>query len=244
MYLDLLDNLQVNKKMMKIVGIETAVYWAEISSILKHVLKKHTCDEQGFFPVDRAYIERETTLTPSKQLECDRILHYYGIALLHPEDPNKLSISVSGMIALVTDENISDLQSVIKETKKSATDKAEAKARGLKFNLRNIIVETDSELKEAYGVWIDSMIDANNCRFTKAVVNLFVETVRKYTADRDAQLRIIKIATINTYKDASWAINLYERESKPKFTTPKNLSAGTKLGEQKVGSAVNSDVSF
>jgi hypothetical protein len=87
------------------------------------------------------------------------------------------------------------------------------------------------------------MIDAANCRFTKAVVELFVKTIREYTQDKVAQLRIIEIATIHAYKDASWAINIYDRETKPRFTQTR-ITAPTPTSDQKIGTAVKSDVSF
>ena len=71
MYLDLFDELRLNKKLVKIAGFEVAAYWAELQSILKQVVKKQTMDEQGFFILDRDFLERETTLTIKKQLKCD-----------------------------------------------------------------------------------------------------------------------------------------------------------------------------
>jgi hypothetical protein len=71
MYLDLFDELRLNKRLVKIAGFEVAAYWAELQSVLKQVVKKQTMDEQGFFLLDRSYVERETTLTISKQLKCE-----------------------------------------------------------------------------------------------------------------------------------------------------------------------------
>ena len=73
MYLDLFDELKLNKRLVKVAGFEVAAYWAELQSILKQVVKKQTMDERGFFPLDRDYVERETTLTVSR---CGR---HYGV---------------------------------------------------------------------------------------------------------------------------------------------------------------------
>ena len=51
------------------------------------------------------------------------------------------------------------------------------------------------------------MIDAANCRFTKAVVQVFEKTITEYTTNKAIRLKIIEIATTNSYKDATWAIN-------------------------------------
>ena len=45
MYLDLFDELRLNKRLCKLVGFEVAAYWAELQSILKQVVKKRTADE-------------------------------------------------------------------------------------------------------------------------------------------------------------------------------------------------------
>ena len=71
LYLDIFDELRLNKRLIKIAGFEVAAYWAELQSILKQVVKKHTADEFGFFNLDRDYVERETTLTVTKQLKCE-----------------------------------------------------------------------------------------------------------------------------------------------------------------------------
>ena len=66
MYLDLFDELRLNKRLVKVAGFEVAAYWAELQSILKQVVKKQAADEHGFFTLDREYVERETTLTINK----------------------------------------------------------------------------------------------------------------------------------------------------------------------------------
>ena len=109
MYLDIFDELRLNKKLVKIAGFEVAAYWAELQSILKQVVKKSTADELGFFTLDRSYVERETTLTVTKQLKCDEQLLKLGVMMKDPEDPNRISIAVNGMVAVITDEDTTKL---------------------------------------------------------------------------------------------------------------------------------------
>lgn len=203
MYLDLFDELKLNKKLVKLAGFEVAAYWAELQSILKQVVKKQTMDEQGFFPLDRNYVERETTLTVSKQLKAEEALIKLGVLLRNPEDPNRIAIAVNGMVAVITDEDTTKL----KKSGKTSADEKAAKIAGIKSTMKRAIVETDPDVRLAYERWIDGMIDAANCRFTKAVVQVFEKTVADYTANKALRLKIIEIATINSYKDATWAIN-------------------------------------
>ena len=232
MYLDLFDELRLNKRLVKLAGFEVAAYWAELQSILKQVVKKQTMDEKGFFPLDRDFMERETTLTITKQLKCDEALLKLGVLLKDPDDPNRIAIAVNGMVAVITDEDTTKL----KKTGKTSADAKAAKISGIKANMKKALVETDYNTRLAYERWIDGMVDAQNCKFTKAVVQLFEKTVTDYTQDRDTRIKIIEIATTNSYKDATWAIN--------KLSGYRPPTMATKLPEQKICSGVSDKITF
>lgn len=235
MYLDLFDEIKLNKRLVKLTSFEVAAYWAELQSILKQVVKKQTADEKGFFTLDRAYVERETTLTLTKQLKCEAKLAELGVVAQDSEDPNRICISVHRMVEVITDEDTKKL----KKASKSAQEEAKAaKVSGIKANMKRAIFTTDPELRFAYEQWVDGMVDAANCKFTKAVVQLFEKTVSQYTPDKKTQLKIIEIATINSYKDANLAIN--------RITNPSNFktNVATKLPEQKICTGVSDDVVF
>ena len=203
MYLDLFDELRLNKRLIKIAGFEVAAYWAELQSILKQVVKKQTADEHGFFNLDREYLERETTLTLTKQLKCEEKLVSMGVLVKDPDNPNRLTIGVNNMVEIITDEDTKKL----KKTSAVKKDEKAAKIEGIKANMKRALTETDKELRQAYELWIEGMVDAANCRFTRAVVQLFEKTVTEYTNDKAVRLKIIEIATTNSYRDATWAIN-------------------------------------
>lgn len=232
MYLDLFDELRLNKKLVKIAGFDVAAYWAELQSILKQVVKKQTADERGFFPLDRSYVERETTLTVTKQLKCEEKLVAMGVVMKDPNDPNRLAISVANMIEIITDEDTTKL----KKTKAVKQDAKEAKIAGIKATMKKAILETDVEVRAAYERWVDGMVDAANCRFTKAVVQLFEKTITQYTSDKATRLKIIEIATINSYRDANWAIEKITKVNNFRF------SAASQLPEQKICTGVSNTV--
>ena len=232
MYLDLFDELRLNKKLVKIAGFEVAAYWAELQSILKQVVKKNTADEFGFFNLDREYLERETTLTITKQLKCEEKLIELGAVLKDPANPNRIAIGVNNMVEIITDEDTKKLKKTSTAVKK---DEKAAKIAGIKINMKKAILEADPEVRAAYERWIDGMVDAQNCRFTKAVVQLFEKTVTEHTSDKNIRLKIIEIATVNSYKDATWAIN---RVTGFRASTP------PKVSEQRVCTGISSDVTF
>lgn len=236
MYLDLFDELRLNKRLIKLTSFEVAAYWAELQSILKQVVKKGTADERGFFTLDRDFMERETTLTITKQLKCDEKLIAMGVALKDPDNPNRLAISVENMIEIITDEDTKKLKKSSRSTKEESKV---AKVEGIKSTLKRAILETDTELRAAYERWVDGMVDAQNCRFTKAVIQVFEKTVTDYTPDKAKRLKIIEIATTNSYKDATWAIN---RLSSTKSLTP--AVQATKLPEQKICTGVSDGIIF
>ena len=232
MYLDLFDELRLNKRLVKLAGFEVAAYWAELQSILKQVVKKHAADEQGFFILDRDYVERETTLTVTKQLKCDDKLVSLGVMVKDTVNPNRLAIGVNNMVEVITDEDTTKL----KKTNAVKKDEKAAKIAGIKATMKKAILETDPEVRAAYERWIEGMIDAANCRFTKAVVQLFEKTVTEHTTDKNLRLKIIEIATVNSYKDATWAIN--------RVTGFRSSIPATKLPEQKICTGVSDNVVF
>jgi hypothetical protein len=118
------------------------------------------------------------------------------------------------MVAVITGEDTTKL----KKSGRSSADEKAAKIAGIKSTMKKAIVETDPEVRAAYERWIDGMIDAANCRFTKAVVQVFEKTVTEYTTNKGIRLKIIEIATTNSYKDATWAINRLSGDSKKPAT--------------------------
>jgi hypothetical protein len=139
------------------------------------------------------------------------------------------------MIEAITDEDTKKL----KKTSASAQKEAKAaKIAGIKINMKKALVETDPELRKAYELWIDGMIDAANCKFTRAVVQLFEQAVTTYTTDKAKRLKIIEIATTNSYKDATWAINRLSN------TRPWTATTATKLPEQKICTGISDAVTF
>lgn len=234
MYLDLFDELRLNKRLVKLAGFDVAAYWAELQSILKQVVKKQTMDEKGFFTLDRDYVERETTLSTTKQLKCEERLITMGVIVKDSENPNKLAISVTNMVEIITDEDTKKL----KKPGPSKPDAKAAKIAGMKSTMKKAILETDADLLAAYERWIDGMIDAATCRFTKAVVELFEKTVTEFSANKADRLKVIEIATVNSYKDATWAINRFcGMPSKTGYYA-------NKVPEQKAFNGVSDGVTF
>lgn len=154
-------------------------------------------------------------------------------------NPNRIAIAVNGMVAVITEEDTTKL----KKTSAVKKDEKAAKIAGIKTTMKKALFTTDPALREAYERWIDGMVDAQNCKFTKAVVELFERTVTQYTSDKSTQLKIIEVATINSYKDATWAINKITSPSL--YTKPYAIKSATSpVYEQKLCTGVSDKISF
>jgi hypothetical protein len=158
-----------------------------------------------------------------------------GVVMKDSDNPNRLAISVTNMVETITDEDTTKLK---KKSANSADAKA-AKVAGIKATMKKAILEDDLELRAAYERWVDGMVDAQNCKFTKAVVQVFEKTVTEFSADKADRLKIIEIATVNSYKDATWAINRFcGMPSKTGYYT----NTATNLPKQKICTGVSTEV--
>lgn len=224
-----------NIKFATIVGLNTAVYWSCMMNILERVSEKKTYDANGFFTLNRSYVESKTTLSKDTQLECDSVLVKLGLLDVSPDSSNKLRVDMKKFFALITEEDLHEIAEITKISK-SATKASQSEGRkaGIILRLQNSLVETDADLLQAYKDWIEVCYNKGVC--TVPQVKVFKEAVESYSSDKDVKLSVIKTATSLAYKEAAWAIQIYEKNNKTKkaFST----------GKQKIGSSVKADVAF
>ena len=73
---------------------------------------------------------------------------------------------------------------------------------------------TNVELRDAYYEWIESVL-AKKGAMTKAAVIAAQSNVDKFSQrNLDIALKVLEIATINGYRDITWAINNYNKDYK------------------------------
>lgn len=238
MYLDLYNNITINKKMLKLVGMPAALYWAELQEILQRVFDKKTFNENGFFKLDRAYVEKEISLSLKEQYDCDAQLIQLGIMVKDENDPDSLCVSVERYVAVISAEDpqlLKDLAKAAKPTKngkKKATEEEKAaKLAGKKATLKKLLVEPNKNVYDALCRWIDAIFEAEtySYKMTKAAIETFQATLYKYTLDPQVMEQIIEIAAAQGWVDASWAINRYQSNSRTNATrldTPQKVSTG------------------
>ena len=211
-----------NVYLAQMLGLECAIYLSELLRINEQ-LNQNANLKEGKFIVDRAYIARRTTFDDKKQKALEERLADIGLINLEKSKRNVISLNLPFLVDMVSDSDENNKKSIEKLWKTcEAKSKKKTKEEVMRENLYACIRTENAELITAYMQWIDAICD----RFgwmAKASVTFAQDAVDKESSyDLDVALDIIKIATINGYKDMQWAINTYESDKRKRpFQKPK-----------------------
>jgi len=201
-----------NIKLAKLTNLQTAVYWSCILNVISKVVQKKTYDQSGYFILDRKYVERQTTLTTEEQGLCDKALEQLEVLKVDPTNENRVSVNLEQMLSLLISDDQKTLKTIGKIAKVSRADKAASKKEGVIHRLQNRIVEEDVELLEAYKRWIEAVYSKG--MQSNAQFDVFKATIEDYSDDKRVKLDLINTATSLAYKEAAWAIQMYEKNNK------------------------------
>ena len=214
MLIDLLgaeNYVSYNVKIAEILGLNCAVYLAELVNINEKAIKKNKV-ENKFFTIDRKYIEKRTTLNRAEQLKLDATLQDLGIITVSGDKNNTLQLNISAIITLLNGDN----ENIVAElTKMQAALNRNANKVGTKEQqqcelMKTYITAENPELYQAYCDWIDSVY-AKLHWMSKKAVEVAQREIDKYSDHNlDVALGILELATVNGYKDISWAIKAYD----------------------------------
>lgn len=219
MYVDLMSpysQLTISKKLANILNLNCAVYWAELLNVYSRVIQKkkdEMIQNEGYFDLDRSYIQKNTTLSVEDQLACDAALQKLEIVFLHPENSNRIRIDMAKMFALILEDDPSVIKDLQKRAKIKRDDQTAVKREMIRRNLNAGIMESDADILEALKTWINSMVEAKTV-ITKPAVEVFQRNLNAYTDDKQVKLKIIEIATVHAWADFAWAKNCYEKDYK------------------------------
>ena len=207
-----------NVNIANILGLDTAVYLGILLDINSKAIRKNKV-EDNFFTVDRKYITQRTTLPESRQREIEKTLSDVGVLCISKKDSNSFNISISALYTIIGDDN----EEIIKDVKKIISKKSNSKTRGdaIKDTLKTNIVTSNSELREAYYDWIDSVYAKQGWMSKKSVTS--AQTIIDEFANHnlDIALKVVEIAAINGYRDMSWAVNSYKQNYNIKYKSSK-----------------------
>lgn len=208
--------MMINRRAAQVLGLPVAVYLSEVLNIGKTVVRKQKYDENGFFKLDRNFIERQTTIEKVDQLAYDSLLQKNGILEISPEDKNKVMLHADTFMMLITTEDETVLKNLEKVAKTTKTAKKESKKEAILQMLKDSVQGVEPEVKVEIDNWIDVVYEKGVCKRVQ-VVN-FVESLKEYSESPTVQKDLLKILIINGWKDVQFAINRYE--DRHKHTVP------------------------
>ena len=240
MLIDILsmDNyVNYNIQFAQILGLHTAIYISELLNVNEKAIRKKKIKDD-FFVVDREYIKKRTTLEISEQKEIDTFLLNLGILKQDKENKDKLTLDLTVLTSLVSAEptTIKDLEKLVK----SAKPKKKTKSAAIADTLKSKVTVENSELREAYFDWIDAVMykqgwmSATSVTTAPKVIDAYCDH------NLDLALELLKIASINGYRDIQWAINSYEADHKVNYKPRYVASKQSEVLKQPV--AVSSEV--
>lgn len=234
MLIDLLctDNyVSYNVKLAHLLGLNTSIYLTELLNInTKAIAKQKMTDE--FFTVDRKYITLRTTMDISEQKEIENQLLDLGILKKSEIKDNILSLDITRITSILM-SNDEKLIEKIKKTSIKSKNTGEGKItkrQAQANNLKQFINCDNQELREAYLDWIDGVYANPKGFLSKKSIEIFQNTIDDFSKrNLDVALQVISIATVNGYRDATWAINVYKKEHNVSYHIPVTTPATNKL---------------
>lgn len=243
MLIDLLNSqnyIMVNMDAIKIFGLNTAAYLAELLNIYKKAVLKKKLLKDNFFKVDRDFISERTSISPEDQLKCDANLLKVNIIKISPENPDIIYFDVEIFASILSSEDVKLLSNVAKKVKVENPKEAKKNQRDrVIIALKEGIDCKNVDVLFALRTWIDSLFE-NGKGLSKQQVTLFKDAIDDYCmGDVNKALDIINIATIHNYIDCQWAINTYEKSKNIKNYAAANTMAN-RITEQKITTKLGS----
>ena len=217
MLLDLLslDNyVNYNIKVAELLGLHTAIYLSELMNINEKAVRKLKVNDE-YFTVDRKYITQRTTLSKDEQLKIDNQLLELGILNRNEQNQNILTLNINKLISMLN--NGVELEEEIVKPKQKSVGKKLTKEEQSKQQMKECLDVVNPELYCAYCEWIDAVFAKLHWMSQKAVKVAQTLIDEASQRDLDVALKILEIATINGYKDMSWAIKNYKENYEPSY---------------------------
>lgn len=241
MLLDILnrnDYISFNITMAKIFGLQAAIYFSELVNIYQKAVNKNKLIDSAYFKLDRKYMLNRTTISLEDQIQIDNKWMTHKLIEKYNDNPDILKLNINLFISILANEDISVLNDLSKQLNiKNKNVEKETKKQAIIKNLKDSIVCSNYELLTALRNWVDTIMNKPNGFLSKNIIVTFQKTLDTYTkGNLDLALRLVEIATIQGYKDCSWAINIYEKDLKFKDSNNQFAKNKLRVTEQKIAS--------
>ena len=234
------DNyLYVNVGAVKILGLNNAIYCSELLRIFRKASKKKKIDDNGFFKVDRTYLKSRTCMSFDEQIECEANLSKIKLIETNKDALDTIKFNDKLYMSIITQEDTKFLMDISKKIKSSKVLTKEAKRDRLILTLKNNITLMSDDIHRALEKWIDTILSNSKAVMTKETVAEFEKTLLDYCGtDRQKMLRLVEIATSQSWKNCLWAIKTYEQEQTVAKSTRKRLTSKNVASNDDVGDVV------
>ena len=220
-----------NVRLAQILGLKPAIYLSQIMDINEKAIRKNKVDN-NFFTIDRKYVENRTTLTKDEQVAIEKDLLNIGILEKNSDKKNAISLNITVLtsIMMTPDEDlIKDISSLSKGKKKRT------KSEVIEDNLKDNVLTTNEELRDAYYEWIESVLTKKGMMTKAAVIHAQPTLDRFCNRNLDIALKVLEIASIHGYEDINWAINSYNKDFKVNYSVSHNSTPTKKVSTEFVG---------
>lgn len=221
MLLDLLstDNLATyNIKIAQVMGLHTAIYINELINISNKAILKKKLIADKYFILSRSYITKRTTIEIEEQLTIDSKLEKVNVIIKPDNEQDTIYLDIDKLASIISSDDVEFLSKVKKKTEVKTAAlpgmKQSMKQRQIE-EFKKYITVTHPELKDAYEGWIEAVMQNPKGFLSKRAIKIFQETIDSFADGYlDIALRLIDIATVGGYRDATWAINKYNDENR------------------------------
>lgn len=142
--------LSFNIQLAHIIGLNPAIYCAELINIYCKAQKKNKLIDADYFKVDRKYIFNQTTLSIEDQLKIDANLIKINVLSKHQDDPDVIKIDIQLVASIIESNDSMLLEDIGAKVKiKSPKGTRETARQRIKNELKNSIQCSNYELLTA-----------------------------------------------------------------------------------------------
>ena len=105
-----------------------------------------------------------------------------------------------------------DLIKDITDLSRSRDAKSHAKSKAIENSLKDNVLTTNVELRDAYYEWIESVLTKDGYMTKAAVTNAQIEIDRFSKRNLDVALAILRNAATKGFRDVTWSINNFIKD--------------------------------
>lgn len=208
------------------IGLNVAIYFSVLLDDYKLALEEGNVDDEQFFIPNRKFITAKTTFTDTDQFNFEDCLNKLGF-ITFSKDKSKCKLNLNLFIGMMNAEN-KEIDAFCSTIKNTSINKNEGILIGVKKkinknypgNVQNALSEWLNTINEKYGYVNKTMI----AQAQKQLDNVIYSDLNK-------ALEIIEIATVQAYRDMTWAFSRYDELHKTdkvktdvQINKPKTLS--------------------